>query len=855
MINKLGQSKNWIFNTVVPAILTVILFVLVSFIIVRPTLKKTILSHKKEMLTRLIETASNVLNHYHQLEANGELSVEEAQAKAVEHINFMRYGDNKQGYFYIFTLDAICKAQPFHPELVNKNLSRMHDASGKYFILEFINTVKKNKSGYVTYLWPNFDDPQRIIPKLSFVKEFEPWGWVIGTGIYIEDVNATINRFTNNFLIISTIILIIITFLSAIIIVHGLRAEKKRRQAEQSLKEREKQFRQIVEKCPFPVLITSITGKNIYGNIKLIEVFGYTLDDIPSIESFMVKVFPDKDYLDYAKSCWENDIHILRTNPDEIQSRMFNLTCKDKTVRTVIFQLIMSDNKTLYLFAEDITDRKIAEDKLIEERQQLISIFDSIALPIYVCDKETFKLVYVNEAFKKYWGDRVGEICYEVLENNTAPCSHCAVLNNNKNYGEFIEFQNKLTDKFFHVMSTSFIWSDAKHVFCNLAIDVTEHKKLENELLKIKKLESISTLAGGIAHDFNNLLTSILGNLSIAILHTKANKKVNNTLKQAEKATMAATSLSHQLLTFSKGGTPIKTTAYINDLIKHSAQFAIKGTNVKCSFKLDKKLQPVEIDSGQIHQVISNVLRNAIEAMPNGGTIKIISSNRNISEFDKSIPLEKGDYVKIEFHDEGSGINKNISEKIYDPFFTTKENSTGLGLTASYAIIKKHNGHMQFQSDPNKGTVFTIYLPASPIKEISGSEQTDIPAQKKGKILIVDDDLMILSVCKDLLLDLGYYPITAKNTKEAVDFYKKSIKEKKPFDAVIIDLVIPGEKGGKDIIKSLLKINPEIKAIASSGYSNDPILSGFEKYGFKAILSKPYSIQQLSAVLQKIITN
>ena len=856
-MDKPVRQKKWILNTVLPAILTVILFVLVNFIIIRPTLNNTILSHKKETLARLTDSTWNVMMHYHHMEQEGKLSKDEAQKRAIEHINYMRYDKDNQGYFYIFDSKYICKAHPFRPELINKNLSKMHDASGKYFIIEFVKIAKTKGSGYITYLWPSYSDPNRIIEKLSYVRKFEPWDWIIGSGIYIEDVKETVDKLTNNFLIISTIILLIITFLSAVIILHGLGTEKKRWKAEQGLKERENQFRQIVEKCPFPVFITSITGKYIYANPKLTEVFGYTKEDIPSIEDFFHNSFPEKEYFNYAKSCWETDIKTLQTDPDQILSRTLNATTKNKNIRTVIFRLLMINTKTIYLFAEDITDRKIAEDKLIEERQQLISIFDSINLPIYVCDKETFRLIYVNESFKNYWGDKVGDICHEVLENQNIPCDHCVILNkhgyDNRNFGQFVEFQNKRTGRFFHVMSTSFTWSDGKEVLCNLAIDITENKKLEEELLKVKKLESIGTLAGGIAHDFNNLLTSILGNLSIAILHTKANKKVNNALVQAEKATTIATSLSHQLLTFSKGGSPVKTTIRINDLIKHCAKFAVKGSNINYNFQLDENLHPVEIDSGQIQQVVNNLLRNAIEAMPDGGNIKIVSSNQYIAKENKSLPLETGHYIKIEIHDEGTGINTDICDNIFDPFFTTKKNSSGLGLTTSYAIIKKHNGHINFKSIPTQGTVLTLYLPASPDKEIKEEQQTVVPAKGKGSILVIDDDLMILNVCKDLLKDLGYTPVTAKNTKEAIDFYTQSITDNNPFDAVIIDLVIPGEKGGKDIIKSLLKINPNIKAIASSGYSNDPILSSFEKYGFKAILSKPYNIQQLSAVLQKII--
>ena len=385
-----------------------------------------------------------------------------------------------------------------------------------------------------------------------------------------------------------------------------------------------------------------------------------------------------------------------------------------------------------------------------------------------------------------------------------------------------------------------------------IAHDITHRKKMEMELLKAQKIESTGVLAGGIAHDFNNMLTAILGNISLAKLYADPDSKVYKKLTETEKASWRAKNLTQQLLTFSKGGAPLIKTESITDLIRDSTWFTLRGTKTKSEFEIDEDLWPVEVDEGQFCQVVQNIATNASQAMPDGGGLQVKAENVVIDDHG-NIPLPSGRYVKIVFTDTGKGISEEFLNKIFDPYFTTKDTGSGLGLAICYSIIKNHSGLMLVQSKLECGTSFYIYLPASePDVEI----KKDIPMKiikGHGKILIMDDEEIVQEIGQEMLSHLGYDSVIAGDGNEAIRLYIEARDSGQPFDAVIMDLTIPGGMGGKETIEKLLEYDPGIKSIVSSGYANDQILAKYKNYGFKAIIPKPYKIEELSAVLDKLI--
>ncbi|MDD5434284.1 MAG: response regulator [Nitrospira sp.] len=399
---------------------------------------------------------------------------------------------------------------------------------------------------------------------------------------------------------------------------------------------------------------------------------------------------------------------------------------------------------------------------------------------------------------------------------------------------------------------TSTKWEDESAAIV-IVRDISERKKRVEDLIKKDKLDSVGVLAGGIAHDFNNLLTGILGNVSLAKMSCSAGDKTYNLLSDAEKATFRARDLTRQLLTFSKGGTPLKQASSIADILRESASFAARGSNVRCMFSLPDDLRLVDVDSGQFSQIIHNLVINAVQAMRDGGEISLSAENADIGTKD-NIPVSDGKYIKITIKDTGTGIPADHLTKIFDPYFTTKEFGTGLGLATVYSIVKNHAGYITVDSAPDKGTSFFIYLPASSkdVPDITARENEIISGN--GRILIMDDEDIIRDVADEMLSRLGYEVSCAKDGTEAIEMYRKAREAGRPFDAVIMDLTIPGGMGGTEAIKILHEIDPAAKAIVSSGYSNDEIISEYREHGFIAYITKPYRFTELSRIVHQVVT-
>jgi len=366
-------------------------------------------------------------------------------------------------------------------------------------------------------------------------------------------------------------------------------------------------------------------------------------------------------------------------------------------------------------------------------------------------------------------------------------------------------------------------------------------------------LESIGILTGGIAHDFNNILAAILGNISLAKISIDDKNEVIELLKEAEKVSLHAKDLTQQLLTFSKGSSPIKETTELIELIKNSARFTLRGSNVRYRSSIAPDLWTADVDKGQIKQVLGSLIINAQQAMPEGGTINITAENVTLTTED-NLPLQEGKYVKISIIDKGAGIPDDHLSNIFDPYFTTKQKGSGFGLTTAYSIIKRHDGHITVASELGVGTTFHIYLPASSIQVEKKVEIIKEPVIIKGKILLMDDEQDIRMIVSKTLTRSGSVVEVASDGAEAIDLYKKAMVSSKPFDAVILDLTIPEAMGGKEAIKKLLEIDPDVKAVVSSGYSDDPAISNFKEYGFVDSISKPYKFKELIEVLNKVMT-
>lgn len=383
--------------------------------------------------------------------------------------------------------------------------------------------------------------------------------------------------------------------------------------------------------------------------------------------------------------------------------------------------------------------------------------------------------------------------------------------------------------------------------------DVTDKHRLEEERQKASKLESIGVLAGAIAHDFNNMLTAIMGNISLARLGSEMHTEVHMRLGDAENAIMWAKDLTQQLLTFAKGGAPVRRSCdRLDRLVRESAEFAARGSHLRCAFELDEGLWPVEVDEGQIRQVVHNLVINAQQATPVDGEIRIRVSNALLG--DTRIPLPPGRYAKITCEDRGVGIAPEHLTKIFDPYFTTKQKGSGLGLATAYSIVRKHDGLITVESEVGRGSAFHVYLPAIAAQGAQADAAAPAPPPRgEGRILVMDDEVRIRDMLGRMLTHFGYETAFAKDGGEVVARYEEAHRRGAPFDVVILDLIVPGAMGGKEAIRKLREIDPGVCAIVSSGYSNDPIMADYPSFGFCDAVAKPYRHEELRRVLHRAI--
>ncbi|MGI9553449.1 MAG: hybrid sensor histidine kinase/response regulator [Thermodesulfobacteriota bacterium] len=400
-------------------------------------------------------------------------------------------------------------------------------------------------------------------------------------------------------------------------------------------------------------------------------------------------------------------------------------------------------------------------------------------------------------------------------------------------------------------LSVSPLWDKDKKVIgaMSLVEDRTDLVNAGAEVTKAQRLESLGVLAGGIAHDFNNILTAVLGSISLAKYQANGNKDLNGILTDAEAASNRAKDLTQQLLTFARGGEPVTKLFDIGKVVNESSAFALTGSNIKLNFVKPDDIWFVKADEGQIIQVFNNLVINAQQAMPDGGFIEIKFQNVN----DPHPSLPKGRFVKISVIDQGLGIPKEHISKIFDPYFTTKQKGTGLGLSTSHSIIEKHGGLLNVKSIIGKGSTFNVFLPAScdQIVEVGADDEKLIYG--KGSVLVMDDEKVVRETTGAMLKKLGYKVDFSTDGEEALKSYKDAIKSKQPYDVVILDLTIPGGMGGKQAIEKMRGIDPEIRAIVSSGYSNSPVMADYKNFGFSGILPKPYTLKQLGKVLNEVI--
>jgi len=520
----------------------------------------------------------------------------------------------------------------------------------------------------------------------------------------------------------------------------------------------------------------------------------------------------------------------------------------------------------------DITDRKSLEEDLRESEERFRTVLEASPDPVVVYDMNG-NVIFFNAAFTKIFGwtleERLGKKMDQFVPEENWP--EINIMIEKVLAGERISgIETRRYTKEGNIIPINLsaaIYKDRdgnpSGSVVNLQ-DISDQKRIQTKLQQAQKMESIGILAGGIAHDFNNLLSIIMGNISLAEDDIEPESGISEFLKEANKACLRSQELTKQLITFSKGGAPVKKPGSIGDLVKDTTISTTSGFNVRCEFFLPHNLWLVEIDEDQMKHAIKNMIVNAVESMPDGGSIDVRAENFSISSetVEQGLKLYKGKYIKISIRDQGVGIPEEHLPMIFDPYFSTKEmgvqKGLGLGLSITYSIISRHDGQITVESKLGVGTTFALYLPVyeKDIRELKPVEilKPEKPAIRTGRILLMDDEEMTRNLANQILNRFGYDVELAKDGVEVIELYKKALDSGKSFEVIILDLTIKGGMGGKDAIKKILQINPQAKAIVSSGYSNDPVMTDYRKHGFIGSLPKPYTMKDLSVALSMVVS-
>jgi len=674
---------------------------------------------------------------------------------------------------------------------------------------------------------------------------------------YIGEPKKRIPKSLKNLLIF---LLILSCFFAALGILFNRQVQKKTAQLRKrdiELEESEKKFRTIFEDLQDVYFETTLSGtfKTVSPSAELILGFPthelihqpvdkiyHNIDDRKALIDLMLK---DGKVRDYELLCKKKDntVYWVSLNAD--------LTRDDKGKPFGITGIL-----------RDITQQKNTEKKLIKREERFREMARLLPCGIVETDSD-LNVTYANQTGLDMFGYTQADLENGLNGKNIIhPKDRRMAVQHIKKHlnGETTspaEFRmNKKDGTPIIVLWNSNPIINKKEVagFRGSLVDLTELKKLQKEVIRTQKLESTGMLAGGIAHDFNNILLGIFGNIALAKCELSSRDNAYKLLEEAEKSMSRAKELTTQLLTFAQGGDPIKQAITIDQVIRETATFNLTGSNIKVSMEKPEALWQVSADKGQISQVISNLVINARQAMPEGGSLNIKLENTAVSENDFS-SLKLDQYVKITITDQGTGIPEKYLEKIFDPYFTTKQDGSGLGLAIVHSIILKHSGYIYVNSLLGKGTTFVIFLPAADRVETGEEKPMNLSTvhneDQSIKILIMDDDPLVRDVSKRILNKLGHTVDICEDGSQAIEKYKQAMAETAFYDLVIMDLTIPGGMGGQKAIKELLKIDPSAKVVVASGYSNDPVLANYKGYGFKAVVTKPYTFEKIQHVIDK----
>ena len=852
---------------------------------------------EQDRIKQRVSEAYAIAEHIYQQHKSTK-SHDEILKMIIEALRPIRF-DQGRGYYFITGLDGVSQLMVDRPETEGKSILDVQDTRGKFVVRDLVNIATQNGEGFSRYYWRKPDREKGDFLKYSFVKKFEPLDCFIGTGIYLDAVEDSMQQIVSQYVenhrfgpnqLGYVFILDLLDIQGgdrfAIMYANPNRPDLIGEYVSDKLRDAKgKMFRQEF-----------LRGLREHGECYVDYWYKKFTNLEPSPKTSFFKLTEDGRFI-VAAGVYLDDVEekIVKMQTDLNDSIWSNLRLYIVAVIAIILSFMLVWNwlsqrlkKDFLLFADFfnraadssaaidrdqikfveldplaesanqmLDDKGIAEQALVDEREQLLVTLHSIVDGVITTDT-VGRVELMNHVAEDLTGwketDAIGNFlddvfCLKSDEEQTVYLSaseqRALLVAKNGHEYQISTARAPLCGKQGTIRGQVIVFRDE-----------TERLKIEEDLFKAKKLESVGLLAGGIAHDFNNILAGLFGNIELAKRKIPADHAAYSYLQVAHQALERATNLTKQLLTFAKGGEPLLEAVSAEQVVNAVVQFNLSGSQVKAEFDLPEDLWPVKADKGQFGQIFANLTVNAKHAMPMGGTLYISAENISLLT-DTTANTLSGDYVKLMVRDEGIGMAADILDKIFDPYFSTKQTGSGLGLATVRSIIKKHNGRITVASDLGKGTTFTIFLPAEQTSHkvtVGHLSTKNINSSAEGeKILVVDDEEVVRKLLEEMLVIAGYRVEIAEEGGLGRDKYLAAKDSGNPYDLVIMDLTIPGGMGGKEATEAILKVDPHAKIIAASGYSTDPIMAKYHNYGFKGRILKPFRLEDLVEEVSRVL--
>jgi len=856
--------KNF-FKIIIPFIILLILYLLFVYGMIIPTLEKNLYNEKISTTKRLSQLLYSDLSTRNEEILQGLVSEEEHKQRVIRRYEKLRFGKDNSDYFWIMDERGYIIMHPYIKSIVNVDPKTVRGPDGILLnkLLDMINeTVKDNNSGLVEYMWQFNENPNILTKKISWVTKFEPWNWVIGAGVYLDDIKKDISIWKKKLLLYGSLMIALSMLINLLISIKSIKLKISEQEALKKLIKSEDRIKTTLLSIGDAVISTDTSGKIIQINkiakqilnIQFTEqqdLYIYDIIKIKEINADRLLIHNKDSYFQALERLIKIKECLLLVNSKSPINISINANYIKKSDTEI---------EGLVIVFQDITKELVLKNEVIQNEELFRTIFEISPFFMTILTLNDLKYLMVNQTFidasqldiSNIIGKKPEELNMQIDEFDDISFKILKQTGKLDNQLKTI----KLNDESHFLMYSSRIIKYKDNLcICSIYSDITELKNLQEQLNHAQKMDAVGQLAGGIAHDFNNIIGGMLGIIELMTIKDYSYEERMKNLKILLNSGQRASDLTKKLLIFSRKGKIDSTQISVHKAINDAVALLERTVNKTVNIKLNLKSEQYHIigDYTQLMNIFLNMGINADHAMPKGGYILIETENVLLdNEFCKNslFDIKPGNFIKINVQDTGTGIKKEHLNKIFEPFFTTKEQGkgTGLGLPAVYGTVQQHHGAIFVKSKLNEGTTFTIYLPIVEYNEEKQQYETKL-THGSGTILIVDDEYIIQVMAKAVLENMGYSVIIANNGKEALDIY---LNMQDNIDLVILDMIMP-EMNGKECFKQLKKINKDVKVILSSGFSQESDIEELKLAGLNGFIRKPYNTAEISKIISNIL--